>query len=368
VEGGIAPTTQGLPSWQPGAYDPVMLRLVVPLASAVLALALVLSGCQRRGVDCQRRAPTAGEEAVCQVPGWRDRDYILQLPASYDPGRRYPLILALHGGGGDKEGANPLTCEDGDEASANCLAQVAGREGFIIAFPDGTANALGFRTWNQGGEGDDTLQCPHACEQGIDDVAYVSALLDDIEAVASVDPRRIYATGFSNGAGMSHRLACELGDRLAAVAPVSGANQFAGAATCAPGRPVPILAIHGRTDPCWPYDGGAGTCLEVQEGNYVAVEPSMIGDADAPGWALRNGCDPAPISTPLADTVDDGTSATLTSFSGCAAETALITVEGAGHTWPGGDQYLKVETIGGLSRDFSASERIVAFFAEQALP
>ncbi len=345
-----------------------MLRQVASSALALLALALTLTGCQRRGVDCQRRTPTAGEEAVCQVPGWPDRDYILQLPANYDPGRRYPLILALHGGGGDKEGANPLTCEDGDEASPNCLTQVAEREGFIIAFPDGTANALGFRTWNQGGAGDNTLQCPYACEQGIDDVAYFRALLDDIAAVASVEPRRIYATGFSNGAGMSHRLACELSDRLAAVAPVSGANQFAGAAPCTPSRPVPILAIHGRTVPCWPYDGGEGTCLEVQEGNYVPVEPSMIGSTEAPGWALRNGCDPAPLRAPLDDIVDDGTSATLTTFASCAADTALITVEGAGHTWPGGDQYLKVETIGGVSRDFSASERIVAFFAEQALP
>lgn len=360
-------------SWRrPGAsesaYHREMLHPVVSSTPALLALALTLTACQGRGVDCHRRPPTAGEEAVCRVPAWRDRDYILRLPASYDPGQRYPLIVALHGGGGDKEGTNPLTCEDGDETSPHCLTQVAEREGYIIAYPDGTANSLGFRSWNQGGTADGALQCPYACEQGIDDVAYIAALLDDIEAVASVDHRRIYATGFSNGGGMSHRLACELSDRLAAVAPVSGANQFAGAADCAPGRPVPVLAIHGRDDPCWPYDGGEGTCLAVQDGNYVAVEPSMIGSADAPGWALRNGCDPAPIVTPIADNADDGTSATLTTFAGCTAETALITIEGAGHTWPGGDQYLAVDKIGGISRDFSASEQIVAFFADQTLP
>jgi polyhydroxybutyrate depolymerase len=345
-----------------------MAHLHAVLRLTLLALASTLCGCQQRGVDCQRQAPGAGEDVVCRVPGWRDRDYILRLPASYDPGQRYPLIVALHGGGGDKEGANPLTCAGGDESSPTCLTRVAEREGFIIAYPDGTANALGFRTWNQGGAGDGTLQCPHACEEGIDDVAYFKALLGDITAVAAVDPRRIYATGFSNGAAMSHRLACELPDQFAAVAPVGGANQFAGAADCKPGRAVPILAIHGRGDPCWPYDGGEGTCLSVQEGNYIAVEPSMIGSVDAPGWAIRNGCDPAPISTPLADAVEDGTSATLTTFAGCAAETALIAVEGAGHTWPGGDQYLEVEQIGGLSRDFSASERVVEFFAGQSLP
>ena len=345
-----------------------MLHPVASSALALLALALTLAACQGRGVDCHRRPPEAGEEAVCRVPDWRDRDYILRLPADYDPGQRYPLIVALHGGGGGKEGANPLTCEDGDEASPSCLTQVAEREGYIIAYPDGTANSLGFRTWNQGGGEDDTLQCPYACEEGIDDIAYFKALLDDIEGVASVDPKRIYATGFSNGGGMSHRLACELSGRIAAIAPVGGANQFAAAASCAPGRPVPILAIHGRGDPCWPYDGGEGTCLSVQEGNYVAVVPSMIGSADAPGWALRNGCDPAPIATPLADEVDDGTSATLTSFAGCAAETAFITVDGAGHTWPGGEQYLEVDKIGAVSRDFSASDAIVAFFADQALP
>lgn len=341
-----------------------MLRLF----AACLGLALPLTACQARGVDCQRRPPGAGESAVCRVPGWRDRDYILQLPADHDPGRPSPLILALHGGGGDKEGADPLTCEGGDEASATCLGQVAAREGFIVAFPDGTANALGFRTWNQGSAGDGSLQCPHACAEGIDDVAYVEALLADIAAVTAIDPRRIYVTGFSNGAAMSHRLACELGERLAAVAPVGGANQFAAAASCDPDRPVPILAIHGRDDPCWPYDGGEGSCLAVQEGDYAAVEASMIGSADAPGWALRNGCDPTPLPALLPDPVADGTRATLITFAGCAAETALITVEGAGHTWPRGDQYLDVAKIGAVSRDFSASERVVAFFAAHALP
>lgn len=322
---------------------------------------------QERGVDCVRRPPVPGEDAVCLVPQWRDRDFLLHLPADYDASGAYPLVVALHGGGGDKEGMNRLTCGDGDEADPGCLTEVAEREGFVVVYPDGVANGLGFRTWNHGGDAEG-LQCPHACEEGIDDVAYVAALLDEVQRVASVDPKRVYVTGFSNGGGMSHRLACELAGRIAAIAPVGGANQFALSHACAPARPVPVLQIHGSADPCWPYDGGPGSCLAVQDGTYAAAEASVIGTADAPGWALRNGCEPAPASTTLPDDDGDGAVTTERRFVGCDAEVILMTVDGAGHTWPGGHQYLEVEEIGGLSRDFRASERIWQFLRDKRLP
>lgn len=331
------------------------------------AAAFVACSRQERGVDCVRQAPTPGEDAACRVPAWRDRDFLIHLPADYDAASTYPLVIALHGGGGDKEGMNPLTCGDGDAADAGCLTAVAEREGFIVVYPDGVANGLGFRSWNQGGDAEG-LQCPHACEEGIDDVGYVGALLDEVQRVASVDPKRVYVTGFSNGGGMSHRLACELADRIAASAPVGGANQFALSHACAPARPVPVLHIHGSADPCWPYDGGEGTCLSVQEGTYAAAEPSAIGTAEAPGWAIRNGCAPTPEITILPDGDGDGAVTTERRFVGCTAEVVLMTVEGAGHTWPGGHQYLDVEEIGGLSRDFRASERIWAFFRDKRLP
>jgi len=336
------------------------------LVGALLGV-VVLVGCRQRGVDCQERAPTVEDDALCRVPGWRNRDYLLHLPAGYDPGVAYPLVIAFHGGGGQKEGMNGLTCEDGDEASPTCLSAVADAEGFIVAYPDGTANRLGFRSWNHGGDAPG-LHCSYACEQGIDDIAYFDALVDDLLGVASIDRQRIYATGFSNGGGMSHRLACARADRLAAIAAVGGANQFAAGATCSPSRPIPVLQIHGSDDPCWPYAGGEASCLPGQGGNYAGVLATVIGDERDPGWVTRNGCEPTPILSDLEDPVDDGTRGTLMSFAGCAAETALITVEGGGHSWPGGDLYLSEDRIGRLSRDFSASQRIASFFAAHSLP
>ena len=338
--------------------------------AALMLLLLALAGCgrQARAVDCAARPPTPGEDAACRVPGWPDRDVLVRLPTTYDPAGTYPLVVALHGGGGDKEGMNPLTCGGGDEADPGCLSAVAERERFVVAYPDGVANPLGFRSWNQGGDAEG-LQCPYACAEGIDDVAYARALLDELGRVARIDPKRVYFTGFSNGAGMSHRLACELADRIAAVAPVGGANQFALSHPCEPARPIPVLQIHGAEDPCWPYAGGEAHCLAMaQEGDYAAVEASLIGSADAPGWALRSGCDADPEVTTLPDGDGDGATAAQRRFLGCAADVVLITVGGAGHTWPGGDQYLDADRIGGLSRDFRASERIWEFLRDHRLP
>ena len=329
------------------------------------AFALAASlGCRHGGADCRAQPPLAGQEVVCQVPGWPGRDYLVRLPPRYDPAAPTPLVLAFHGGGGRKEGMNSLTCAEGHEASPHCLSAVADQEGFIVAYPDGTSNGLGFRSWNHGGDHPD-LQCPHACAEGVDDMTYFDALLEDLMAIAAVDPARVYATGFSNGAGLAHRLACERAERLAAIAPVGGANQFAAGAPCEPGRPVPVLQIHGREDPCWPYAGGEGTCLSVQEGAYAGVEASLFGAAGDLGWARRNGCATGVERSELEDPVEDGTRATLTRALDCAAETALITVEGGGHTWPGGDLYLSERRIGRRSRDFSASAKIWSFFQRQ---
>ncbi|MBK8262084.1 MAG: dienelactone hydrolase family protein [Nannocystis sp.] len=340
-----------------------------PRAASALFFALMLGACGRqpRGVDCVRLPPTPGEDATCRVPEWKDRDFIIRLPSGYDGASPLPVVVAMHGGGGDKEGMNAITCAGGDEASPACLSAVAEREGFIVVYPDGFANPLGFRSWNHGGDGDG-LHCSYACKEGVDDVAYVRALLDEIARVAEIDPARIYATGFSNGGGMSHRLACELADRFAAFAPVGGANQFALSHACAPSRAAPILAIHGSDDPCWPYAGGEADCLSTEEGAYAAVEASMIGDEAAPGWASRHGCELTPEVTQLPDADADGNTASERSFTGCAAPVLLITVDGAGHTWPGGDQYLDVSRIGGLSRDFAASERVWSFLRDQRLP
>jgi polyhydroxybutyrate depolymerase len=283
-----------------------------------------------------------------------------------------PLVIAMHGAGGSKEGVNGMTCADGDTQSENCLNRVADREGFLVVYPDGTAGGtLIGRTWNAGG-GKGGTRCEAACKAGVDDTKYFLDLVADLGKTVSFDRKRLFLTGFSNGASMNHRLACELAGQVAAIAPVGGANQFASSAPCSPSRPVPVLQIHGRQDPCWPYAGGLGMCVESQEesGTYVSVDESITGMGATPGWVQRNGCATDAAAEALPDLVADDTSAIRRAFRGCrdGADVTLVTIEGGGHTWPGGDQYLPQRRIGKVSRDLSASAMVWAFLKAHPLP
>jgi polyhydroxybutyrate depolymerase len=279
-----------------------------------------------------------------------------------------PVIFALHGGGGRKEGFGPMTCADGDEADPSCLAKVANEKGFVLILPDGTESKLNLRTWGATEKSTD-FQCVYACEQNIDDISYFKTLMDHVAKLVPVDPQRVFFTGFSNGGEMSHRVACDLSDRVAAIAAVGGANMIALTGTCAPSRPIPVLQIHGKADPCWKFDGGVGTCPGQPEGAYGSVVESTIGTVEKPGWAIRNGCMvDMPDVVALPDDVSDGTTAEKQTFAGCQADVQFVTITNGGHTWPGGDQYLDADTVGLVSKDFIASEMIVDFFAAHSLP
>ncbi len=232
----------------------------------------------------------AGMSAQRLTSGQRPRSYRLFVPPGYDGRQRLPLVLDLHGSGGNAEG----------EARNSRLEALAAGERFLVA----TLEAEG-GTWNVPVETDRP-----------DDVAYVSDVIDQVSAQACVDPARIYATGFSGGARMSSLLGCGLGARLAAIAPVSGLR--APAAACA-ARPIPVITFHGLADPQNTYDGHV-------PGRAAWVE--SVPDALA-GWAAHNQCKtqvvledpPGPLSTMR--------------YEGCAggAEVRLIRVDGLGHRW-----------------------------------
>ena len=305
-------------------------------------------------------------DATFALAGWHDRGYDLVLPASHVCGRPIAVVLVLHGGGGNKEGMRKLACADGDVASPECLHRVAAAAGMAVVFANGSngpggklLNKNGVRTWNAGG-GQDGAICVSgfACTRGIDDIAYVRALVADLATRIAVDPKRVFATGISNGAAMSHRLACQAADVVAAIAPVAGQNQFA-LAGCTPSQPVAVLDIHGTLDACWPYAGGEGGCL--QRGRYVAVASTLA------GWAARNGCDATPTATALAPLagVRDGTSVVRHDYTGCVADGALAHLEvvGNGHYWPRGHAYARGAVAGGvMSRQLDTGRAIVDFF------
>lgn len=325
-----------------------------------MLLVLLACGAPRAPALDAADALTGGHDGEYSVPDWPDREYLLHLPTGYAPGTAVPVVFGFHGGGGEKDGFDRTGCPDGDVDDDGCLLAVADREGFAVVMPDGVDKpGLGKRSWNAGGGGEG-WRCVggEACETASDDVTYVDALVAEVVRAVSVDADRVYATGISNGAAMSHRLACERADVFAAVAPVAGANQASGWPGCTPSRPVPVLHIHGTEDPCWGYDGTIETdlCDDGTDGVFMDVETSMA------TWRELNGCT-GTVEEAVPDASEDDTTTTRVSGTGCGAETELWRVDGGGHTWPDGWLYLSEEQIGRVPLDFSGNETIWDFLA-----
>jgi len=309
-------------------------------------------------------AQTTGTDRLGGMLAWFSRPYILHVPPGYDGRVRLPLVIVFHGGGGNKEAARLQTCPNQDLADPGCLDRLADAEGFFVVYPDGTFGsplARNFRVFNAGG-GILGYACIEdvACEQGVDDVGYVSDLIDDVERSVRVDPARIYATGLSNGGALCYRLACQLSGRIAAIAPIAAGNQFAAVESCAPVRSVPVLDIHGTADPCWPYDGGSTTCTGLPSpGLRVSVVASVL------GWAIRNGCRAGVTMRDWPDAdPSDGTTVTQHTFGDCrdGGDVVHLRVNGGGHTWPGGSDPLPDWIVGTSSREFSANRVMWEFF------
>ena len=295
---------------------------------------------------------------------WPSRAYTVHLPPSYDGTRPHPLVIDIHGGGGNKKTARLETCPNGNPKSRGCLDRIADCEGFIVVYPNGTSDSLlapNSRTFNAGG-GADGYACVSgfACDRNVDDVRFFGDLLDTLETNYRIDPARIYLAGFSNGAAMSHRLACELSTRIAAIASVSGFNQFSAVEECAPARSVPVLEIHGTADRCAPYAGGATQCSSLQPDGLRLSVPSTVA-----GWVSRNGCGSSPRVADWADrNPDDGTTVTEMRYAGCSSggDVVLLRINNGGHTWPGGSTSLPASLVGKISREFNASKAMLEFF------
>lgn len=280
-----------------------------------------------------------------------ERTYQLSIPPGYGS-EPAPLLLNFHGFGGTGAAQN----------ATSGLVEPAGELGYVVVAPDGgplnivegteaaeQAEAEGFggiAFWNIFGTGevsfgDDAGIGAEASEVGYDDIDFVGVLIDSLESELCIDTARVYATGHSNGAGMSSALGCEIGSRFAAIAPVSGVN-LTGA--CPGDGPVPVLAIHGDADEAASY-----------EGNYLLG--FELGNPSVPDrmtqWAELNGCDPEPST-------DESTAGVVRAvWSGCEAETELWTITGGMHAWPHGDADEPPTAV-------DAGEAVLAFFERNA--
>jgi polyhydroxybutyrate depolymerase len=263
------------------------------------------------------------------------RSYLVHVPPKYDPKHPTSVIMAFHGGGSNAE----------QMVRFCALNKQADKEGFIVVYPSGTGRFEKMLTWNGGN------CCGYAQWNNVDDVTFTRALLDDLAKVANVDSKRVYATGMSNGAIMCYRLASELSDRIAAIAPVSGPM---GTEKCNPKRPVSVIHFHGTDDQFAPFKGGKGK--GVSQTAFYSVEHSIR------AWVKANGCPEKPVVTDLPNKADDGMTVQRKTYGPGkdGAEVVLVEINGGGHTWPGRDPVVRF--LGKSTRDISANDLMWEFF------
>ncbi len=239
--------------------------------------------------------------------GGYERYFIVHVPSGYDPAKAYPLVFVFHGHGGSAQDIEQTTGFSGK----------ADEEGFVAVYPqglevDGNASTS---SWNAG------ACCGFAMQQSYDDIGFVGAMMDSIEGRLDIDKGRVYATGFSNGGMLTYALGCRLADRLAAIAPVSGAIEES---DCSPARPLPLIAFHGTADPAVPYYGGEGIKGVTGDKPFFRPVPDEIAF-----WAAQNGCSgTAERNITVALSLQNRT--------GCAAPVELYTIKDGVHAWPGG--------------------------------
>jgi polyhydroxybutyrate depolymerase len=277
-----------------------------------------------------------------------ERTYHIHIPASYDKANPIPLLLVLHGGGGTGERMVKLT-----QGGFNKLSD---KESFIVVYPDGIE-----KNWNDGRENVKY----RAHREKIDDVGFVSGLIDHLAKQYNVDMKRVYATGISNGAMMSFRLGCELSEKIAAIAPVAGSMPENMPSQCSPSRPISVLMISNTDDRLVPWEGGDIRFGRKTFGRALSVQETVE------YWVNHNQCSSSPSISMEADRdPKDGTRMRKELYNQCreSSEVVLYAIEGGGHTWPGGDQYLPRWIIGKTNRDIDAKEVIWDFFKRHASP
>ena len=256
-----------------------------------------------------------------------ERSYILYVPASYSTNIETPLVLNLHG----------YSSNAGQQMIYSNFYPIADEEGFILVHPEGTTDLNGFQFWNSGELSE------------VDDVGFLSTLIDQIALEFNINLNRVYSMGMSNGGFMSYRLACELSDKIAAIASVTGSMSTNQITSCNPDRPVPVMQIHGTADPTVLYDGN----------NLLSIESI---DNVISFWVNFNNCNTVPNFNNIPD---------INLLDLCTAEhyiyqngtndssVEFYKIINGGHTWPGA---LIPLTANNTNQDFNASEKIWDFF------
>ncbi len=292
-----------------------MLRVIL-LALAVIAIAMPAAA------DLQRHRVRVDGDS---------RTYLLFVPDEPSPSAGRPLVYVLHGGGGTARG---MARSIGAEIHA--LAEI---ESALIVYPQAID-----RSWDFG-EG----VVSERMDQRRDDLKFLTGLASVIERRHKINRQRIYATGISRGGQASYFLACKSPGFLAAIAPLTMPLPAFLEDDCRAASRIPILVMNGTADPLVPYNGGPITVGRKERGDVMSTAETMS------LFRRKNGCGSS-TTRQAVGRVD------VITWQNCREPTVLYRVNGGGHTWPGGKQYLPVRVVGPVNRDISATSEIWRFF------
>lgn len=292
-------------------------------------------------VTCEVFAQEQATVARIITVGELTRTYYLHVPKGLPMDKAMPLVLMFHGGGG-----TPAFAE-----RESRFSKLADREGFLVGYPQGIG-----KSWNDG-RADKAIA---AQRDNIDDLGFIATLIDDVAKDFKIDRKRVYATGISNGATFSHYLGANLSSRIAAIAPVVGGLAEPLSRKFSPERPVSVLIIQGTDDPLVPYGGGEVMLpWGKKRGSVIATDEAVK------KWVEHNGCQAEPVVEEVADK-DSNDGCHVKKFTYArgkdGTEVVLYRIEGGGHAWPDGAQYLPKRIIGNVCRDINGTEIIWNFF------
>jgi polyhydroxybutyrate depolymerase len=248
-------------------------------------------------VTCPSPALRSGDTTRMVMVGSTNRSFILHVPSTYNGTTAVPLLVDFH----------PLGGSGSSERSGSPYPAVTDPEGVVMAFPTGLSGPSG-GAWDVG----------PCCVANVDDIGFAKALVADVQRVACIDPKRIYATGFSMGGGMSHYVACHAADVFAAVAPAAFDLLQENVGDCKPPRPITVVSFRGTSDTLVPYNGGASSVVAGMPVTFLGAKQTMD------KWAMINQC------TGSASAADANNCQT---YSNCAGgvEVSLCTQQGGGH-------------------------------------
>jgi len=287
------------------------------MISALLAVALASTSCSVFSLDVENPDSTIHRSLLSDG---RSRGYQVYLPQDRDH-EGLPLVIVYHGSGGTSEGIRLLSRFD----------STAAQLGFVAAFPDATSD------WAEG------CDCSTADQNGIDDVAFTSDLIDAMALEFEIDTTRVFAAGFSQGGLMVYRLACELSDEISGVAAVGAPMSLPLSENCTNPDAIPLMVVLGTQDEVFPWEGA------YDSGN----QSTLSADSTAQFWSAANGCTGDRSSSLEFTGATSGIEVWREWYTGCpsSSEVVLYRLEGAGHIWPSGG--------------FSASRTIGEFFMNQ---